>query len=134
MEIAQLTKEQTEYLGEAIQDTESIIDRCLDLLESRGHKGTAAWTDPKLMSSSERNCLQITKGEGHHYGYGDTKKVAAIQCFVYLWHQFVTVANAATPSESEISLRDSGKPFAALVSYIDRTGETLRIARARLKI
>ncbi|MEM7602987.1 MAG: hypothetical protein AAF357_16440 [Verrucomicrobiota bacterium] len=129
-----LTKEQTEYLGDAIEETESIVDRCLELLRSRGHTGTAAWTDPKLTSTSERNCLQITKGEGHHYGYGDTKKAAAIQCFVYLWHQFVTVPNAAAPSESEISLRESGKPFAALDSYINRTGETLRIARARLKI
>ena len=129
-----LTKEQIEYLGDAIEETESIVERCLELLQSCGHAGTAAWTDARLTSNFERNCLQITKGEGCHYGYRDTKRAAAIQCFVYLWHQFVTVPNAAAPSEGEISLRESGKPFAALDSYIDRTGETLRIARARLKI
>ena len=129
-----LTREQTEYLGDAINETEAIIDRCLDLLKSREHVASAAWTDPRLTSTSEQYCLQIAIGEGHHYGHGETERAASIQCFIHLWYQFVTVPNAATPSEGEFALRDSGRPFDAIDSYIDRTGETFRMARTRLKI
>jgi hypothetical protein len=129
-----LTQEQAEYLGEAINETSALVGRCIDLLKSRGVIAEAAWTDPRLTSTSEKHCLQITTGKGHSYGYGDTERLAAVDCFAHLWFMYVTVPSAPTPSEDEIALKASGKWSSALDHYMDRTGESLRIARLRLRI
>lgn len=130
----QLTQEQTEYLGEAIGEPSAIVSRCIEFLKSHGLVAQAAWTDPRQTSTSERHCLQITIGEGHYYGHGDTESLAALNCFALLWYSFVTVPNAPAPSEDEIVLRDSGKGILAIKHYVDRTGEDLGIARHRLGI
>lgn len=129
-----LTQEHTDYLGDAINDAGAVAGRCIDLLKSRRLVAEVAWTDPILTSTSEAHCLRTTAGEDHHYGYGDTERLAALSCFVQLWFTFVTVPSAPTPSEEETALRESGDFFAALDHYINRTGESLRIARIRLRI
>jgi hypothetical protein len=128
-----LTHEQAAYLGDEIDAPAEIISCCLALLKARGYTATATWTDPKLTSTSERHCLQIAIGDAHYYGYGETQALAARSCFAHLWFSFVTVPDAPEPSEDEILMRDSGEPLGALELYMNRTGETLRIARHRLK-
>lgn len=130
----ELTQEQTEYLGDAIDEPSAILSRCIELLKSSGLIAEAAWTDARLTSNSERHCLQLTIGEGHHYGHGDTERLAAIDCFVHLWFRFVTVPSAPAPSEDEVALKASGSHMLALKHYVDRTGESLRTARLRLDI
>lgn len=129
-----LTQEHTDYLGDAINDARAVAGRCIDLLKSHGLIAEVAWTDPSLTSTSEAHCLRVTVGEGHHYGHGDTERLAALSCFVHLWFRFVTVPSAPAPSEEETALKESGYFFTALDHYMNRTGESLRIARIRLRI
>ncbi|RYD60328.1 MAG: hypothetical protein EOP83_19630 [Verrucomicrobiaceae bacterium] len=127
-----LEEEQTEYLGDAINDPEAISRRCIDLLKSRGLIANAAWPDPTYTSTSDRHCLRINVGDGNYYGHGDTERLAAIDCFIHLWFRFVTVPNAPDPTEEENALFASGRHFSAIESYMNRTGEDLRIARSLL--
>ena len=106
-----LSNEQAAYLGDAMDDPAEIASRCVALLEEHGYTAAAAWTDPKLTSSSGQHCLQITIGEARHYGHGETEGLAALECFAHLWFEFVTVPAAPAPSVDELLMRDSGKPL-----------------------
>jgi hypothetical protein len=137
MKVAQseyLTQKQKEYLGASAENASEIVARCLDLLREQNQIAEATWTDPTLTSTSEKYCLAVTVNDGFYYGHGQTKKSAAIECFSHLWFEFVTVPSAPPPSEDELLLIGSGQSIAAIKSYIERTGQTLRIARFRLNL
>lgn len=128
-----LAQDEKVYLGSNLQ-TDAVIARCLDLLKECGQSAHAEWTDPSLTSSSEKFCLTVTVGSETFHGHGNAKDLAAISCFKNLWYCYVVVPAAPAPNAKELSLKESGNNLGALRAYMDRTDESLRIARRRLEI
>ena len=132
--MVELAQDEKAYLGSDLQ-TETVVARCLDLLKQCGQSAHAEWTDPSLTSTSQNFCLAVTvEGGGTYYGYGSTKDLAAISCFKNLWNYYVVVPNAPSPNAKELSLKESGNTLGAIRAYMDRTDESLGVARRRLEI